>query len=198
MQRINLYQEHLKRHQDPLNARRLALLLLLFAALLSAISGYQAWRANAAEARAAAAETERDAAAARVAALQSDLEAQPGDDGRGQRLREELAAKRALLAYLEDGPFGEGGGFSGYLNGLSRQIVEGVWLNHIELSGGGAQLRLDGHALDPGHVPALIGALGQAPAFEGRSFRRLAIERSEEADWRLNFTLASGPAEDGS
>lgn len=198
MQRINLYQDHLKRRTDPLGAQRLALLLILLGATLIAISGFQSWRASAAEARAEAAAAGRDTARQQVDALQARVSGQSDGSERRQRLRQELAAKRALLDYLEDGPFGESAGFSAYLDGLARQMVDGVWLNRIEVAGGGARMRLDGHAVEPARVPALIGALGETPAFAGRNFRRLAIERPEEADWRLNFVLASGPAEGSS
>lgn len=195
MQRINLYQDHLKRRTDAFATRRLALMLVLMGVVLIAISGFQHWRAGAVEARAEAAATERESVRERLDALQARMADQPDESERRQRLREELAAKRALLDYLSNGPFGAGAGFSGVLDGLAQQVVEGVWLTRLELAGGGARMRIEGHALDPQHVPALIGALGEAPAFAGRNFRRLAIERPEEDDWRLNFVLASGPGQ---
>lgn len=197
MQRINLYQSQIKPRRDRFDTRRLALLLALLAFGLAAIGGFQAWQLRQAEAQLASVNAEREAASEQVAQLQARLEDEPGRDARTQRLRNELAAKRALLDYLQEGAFAERAGFSGYLDGLAEHIVEGVWLNRIVLAAGGDRLQLDGHALEPERVPALITALGQASAYEGRNFRRLAIDRPEDADWRVDFVLASGPPADG-
>lgn len=196
MQRINLYQARVKPQHDRFDTRRLALLLALLALGLAASGGFQAWQVRQAEAQLARVNAEREAASERVAQLQAKLEDEPSRDARIQRLRNELAAKRALLDYLEEGAFAERAGFSGYLDGLAEHIVEGVWLNRIVLAAGGDRLQLDGHALEPERVPALITALGQAPAYEGRNFRRLAIDRPEGDDWRVDFVLASGPPEE--
>lgn len=193
MQRINLYQSQVKPQRDRFDTRSLGLLLLVIALGLAAISGFQVWQARQVEARLANVNAEREAASARLAQLQAAAQDEPDSDARMQRLRNELAAKRALLDYLEEGAFAERAGFSGYLDGLAQHIVDGVWLSRIELAAGGDRLQLDGHAVEPQRVPGLIAALGRAPAYEGRSFRRLAIDRPEDADWRVDFMLASGP-----
>lgn len=197
MQRINLYQARIRPQRDRFHARSLALMLLLLALGLAAISGFQAWQVRQVEARLSTVNAEREAASQRLAQLQAQLQDQPGEDARSQRLRNELAAKRALLDYLEEGAFAERAGFSDYLDGLAQYIVDGVWLSRIRLAAGGNRLQLDGHAVAPQRVPELITALGQAPAYDGRSFRRLVIDRPEDADWRVDFVLTSGPPEDG-
>ncbi len=196
MQRINLYQTQIKPQRDRFDTRSLGLLLLLLALGLAAISGFQAWQVRQVEDRLATVDAERETASERLAALQAQLQDQPSEEARSQRLRNELAAKRALLDYLEEGAFAERAGFSGYLDGLAEYIIDGVWLSRIELAAGGDRLQLDGHAVEPHRVPALITALGQASAYDGRSFRRLAIDRPEDADWRVDFALTSGPPED--
>ncbi len=197
MQRINLYQTQVRPRRDRFSTRGLGLLLVVLALGLAAISGVQAWRLRQAEAQLASVNAERETASQRVTQLQAKLEDEPGRDARTQRLRNELAAKRALLDYLEEGTFAERAGFSGYLDGLADHVVDGVWLDRIELAAGGDRLQLDGHAIEPQRVPALIEALGQASAYEGRNFRRLAIDRPDDADWRVDFVLTSGPSEDG-
>lgn len=196
MQRINLYQDQFRRRRDWLDSRHLALMLLAGIAVLAAISANQAWRANAAEARASALEADRQAARARLESLQAQLEPER-DDERLRKLRAELSAKQSLLDYLESGPLGERDGFSPFLDGLARHVVDGVWLSRITLREGGARMRLDGHAVDPDRVPQLITALGAAAAYDGHAFRRLAIDRPAEADWRVDFVLASTPGDGG-
>ena len=198
MQRINLYQEEFRPRSDPTDAAHLAVWLLLAIVVLAVVSAGLAWRAQVAEQELAAAESRREAAEARLTALQRQLEAareqQEEPHARVRQLRAELAAKNRLLQYLESGPLAERRGFSPLLDGLARRIVDGVWLRRIELTRGGVGLRLEGSATEPGQVPELMAALGEAEAFRGRSFRTLEMMRPAEADWRLDFVLASEPA----
>lgn len=196
-QQINLYQEPFGRPRDALAARHLALALVLLLLALGGVSGAQYLRLQDIEARAAALGAERRAADDRLAQLRERLQAvraQAGDDDASAPLRAELAAKRRLLEYLDSGPIARRGGFSPYLEGLARRTVEGVWLSAVDIRAGGERLRLDGHALGAEGVPALIAALGEEDTYSGHAFRTLAIERPQDADWRVDFVLASRPA----
>lgn len=200
MQQINLYQEPFARPRDALAARRLGLALVLLLLALAAVAGAQYLRLQGVEARAAALEDQRRAASERLAQVRERVEAARGaaDDGDpAAPLRAELAAKRRLLEYLDSGPIARRGGFSPYLEGLARRTIEGVWLSGIEIRAGGERLRLDGHAVGAERVPALIAALGEEDSYRGHAFRTLAIERPSDADWRVDFVLASRPADAG-
>lgn len=200
MQQINLYQEPFARPRDPLAARRLGLALVLLLLALAAVAGTQYLRLQGVEARAAALEDQRRAASERLAQVRERVEAARGDADDGDPaapLRAELAAKRRLLEYLDSGPIARRGGFSPYLEGLARRTIEGVWLSGIEIRAGGERLRLDGHAVRAERVPALIAALGEEDSYRGHAFRTLAIERPSDADWRVDFELASRPADAG-
>lgn len=199
MQQINLYQEPFGHRRDALAAPHLALALVLLVLALAAVAGGQYLRLQGVEARAAALEAERRAANQRLAQVRERLQAartQAGSEADPVApLRAELAAKRRLLEHLDSGPIARRGGFSPYLEGLARRTVEGVWLSAIEIGAGGRRLRFEGHAVDAERVPALMAALGEEDSYSGHAFRTLAIDRPADADWRVDFVLASRPAD---
>jgi hypothetical protein len=196
MQRVNLYQAQFRPRRDPTDAAHLAAGLLILVLALVAVSAYQVWRLEAARDEVAAAERAQQAAQQRLDALRQELTAATGDDEqtkqRLERLRSELAAKRELLTFLESGPLAGDAGFSQYLEGLAERVVDGVWLERIQLGQNAKRIRLDGHAQRPAQVPSFMAALGRAKAYAGRTFRTLRLNRPEDnADGAINFLLAS-------
>ena len=195
MQQINLYQEQFRVRRDPLDARHLGAALLLLVIALGAGSVWLHQRAGEAAERVAAAERERDRLEQQVLALRARLEERQaeatGAVDKAARLREELAAKRRVLEYLESGPIARRDGFSGHLEGLARQVVDELWFDRIVFELGGSKLRLEGHSLHPEGVPKMIAALGEEAAYAGHAFRSLVIERPADADWRVDFVLSS-------
>lgn len=201
MQQINLYQEQFHERRDPLDARHLATGLLLLLVALAAWSGWLYHRADTTSTRLALAEQRRDRVEQQVLALRAQVERsqdqQAGTDDEAVRLRRELAAKRRMLDYLETGPMARRGGFSAHLAGLARRVVDDLWFDRIVYQHGGEKLRFEGHALKAADVPRMIAALGEEPVYAGHAFRSLVIERPEEADWRVDFVLASDAPENG-
>jgi len=195
MQQINLYQEQFQIRRDPYAARNLGVGLLLLVVLLAATSAWLYQRADQVAERATAAQSERDRLEQQLLALRTRIEQRDASatgalDEIG-RLRRELAAKRRVLEYIESGPLARRNGFSTHLDGLARQVLDGVWFDRIVFERGGEQLRFEGHALRPGGVPQMIAALGDEPAYAGHAFRSLVIERPADADWRVDFFLSS-------
>lgn len=198
MQRVDLYQAQFRPSRDPTDARHMGVWLLLVVLVLGAVSGVLAWRGQAAQQRLADAQERRDQVQQRMTEVRSRLESARAEretpTGELERLRAELAAKRRLLDYLEEGPLAATPGFSAYLDGLARHVVSGLWLERVEIDAGGDGLRLDGHARAPKHVPAFVAALGGSDAFRGQRFRTVALERPEDDAGRIAFTLASQAA----
>jgi len=198
MQQINLYQEQFRHRRDFLDARHLALVLVVGLVLLAADSTYLDWSAGRAAARADTVAATRTAVQQRLQKTQAQLrqaQARAGSDQRLASLHAELDAKQQLLDYLQRGPLTASTGFSPFLRGLARQHVPGVWLDTIEVDAGGEHLRLEGHALAPRRVPQLIAALGDQPAYSGHTFRTLSIDRPKDHDHRVDFVLASKAAD---
>ncbi|MFO0691016.1 MAG: PilN domain-containing protein [Myxococcota bacterium] len=91
---------------------------------------------------------------------------------------------------------GSASSFSSLLTGLARQDLEGVWLERIELSESGEALSLTGRTLAADDVPNLLRRLRDEPAFAGRKFGSLSIERTPEPAAGLRFHVATrGPLE---
>lgn len=195
MQRINLYQEQFRPRRDPFDARRLGLALLLLAIALAAASAWLQYRADEMTERAVRYERERDRLEQRVLALRAQLEERRDEVTEGNdrlaRLRRELAAKQRVLDYLETGPMARRDGFSTQLNGLARRVIDGLWFDRIVFEQGGRKLRLEGHSLQAEGVPRMLAALAEEEVYAGHAFRSLVIERPADADWRVDFVLAS-------
>lgn len=194
-QQINLYQEQFRAARKRLGARDLALALGLFVLLLAGLSVHAHWRATVAESRVETAQARQQALQERVASLGGRIEAErrARPDSDLQQARAELAAKQRLLEYLDAGPLAERTGFSAHVEGLARRVVDDLWLSALRIRDGGERLHLEGHALAADRIPALITGLGSEPAYAGHIFRTLAIDRPDDADWRVDFTLASEP-----
>ena len=193
-QQINLYQETFRRGASWLSARRIlkmsgafiGLLLLLYAQALAAT-----WL----EARSVKALERR-----KVEQEQRliELKAQIVDPAEGEvlaseidALLEEVRVRQRLYEVLEPGAAGNTEGFSSHLVGLARQRIHGVWLRSIRIGQGGQELALVGSTLNPEGVPQLLEKLSAEPAFMGRQFRRLLLQRESEESTTVNFTIST-------
>jgi len=110
-------------------------------------------------------------------------------DKTARQLRQTLAAVRQHRTNAH-------GGFADVFAGLARHPVDGLWLNRIGLTAGGAHLSLGGRTHEPALVPQWLQSLADEQAFVGRSFRKVWFERRGEAGSALiDFELRSGAAE---
>lgn len=137
-----------------------------------------------------------NASNAQLAAVQKQLEvfrAQAGTRQKSKALQDEVRkteaeVKSLQLAFetLQKGEFGNTKGYSEYLRAFARQIIGGVWLTGFNISGAGADIGLQGRALQPELVPAYIGRLKNEPVMRGKSFAALEmqvpqVEQTEQA-----------------
>jgi hypothetical protein len=81
------------------------------------------------------------------------------------------------LALLEQGTEGQVTGFSARLTALARRPIEGLWLDHVVLSGLNGAMSVGGSALDPDLVPRYFRGLGAERALAGIRFDNFVIER---------------------
>lgn len=122
---------------------------------------------------------------------QGGEQADPALERRLERSRMLMERKLQLLGALHGDKVPAAAGFSALLAGLGRQRMEGLWLEEILIGAGGAELVLRGSALKEAYVPAYLQALAHEPAYQGREFETLRIERAEAARHRLDFTLVT-------
>jgi hypothetical protein len=177
-QQINLYQPVLSGQRTPLSARTATLLLGTVCAALSLWWLYGATQvANLEEElQSAQAQEQRQAALVRVLGTAQANRAKPVDlQARARQLGTQLTERRRILALLQSGELGTTEGFADRLAALARQRVEGVWLDHIVLSGAPGVSSLAGRALDPNLVPPYLQALAADQHLRGTRFDEFHI-----------------------
>ena len=198
-QEINLYQPILRKQRKVFTA--LAMLQVAAAILvgLMLVYGYGLWRVQAMETELAGLHRQRDSATRRLAELSQQL---PGEDQSRRlqaeivRLSRDLDVRRQVEQLLTTGVYGNRRGFSEFLSGLARQNVKGLWLTGVEISEGERDVNLVGSALHPELVPTYVQKFSGEPAFQGRRFRTLRMERPESDPNRIDFVLRTRSTED--
>lgn len=103
-----------------------------------------------------------------------------------RKMEAEVKSLQSAFGTLRNGEFGNTKGYSEYLKAFARQIIDGVWLTGFHISGTGAEIGLQGRALQPELVPAYIGRLKNEPVMRGKSFAALEmqvpqVEQTEQA-----------------
>lgn len=112
-----------------------------------------------------------------------------------RRLEKQFAEQAELVETVKSGVVGNTSGYSEYLRAFSRQAAPGLWLTGFRVSGGAAQISLNGAVLDPGLLPAYIQRLGKENVMRGKTFSNLQM-RLHKADAGgasyVEFSLQSG------
>lgn len=184
-QNINLYAAG-RRRRARFSRAGLAAVTGLALAAIAAFSALEARHRD--ELRTAAVAAER--AAAR---LEQFLAAAPKSAQRAQEEQSaaeaEVLALEAVAGRLSAGQLGRTTGFTQSLRALARGSTEGLWLTGVHLDNHGAQIALEGKALDAARVPALIERLRRAPQFAGTEFATIELKPAEEAGSRAPATL---------
>ncbi|KAB2919315.1 MAG: hypothetical protein F9K30_17410 [Dechloromonas sp.] len=90
-------------------------------------------------------------------------------------LRSGVEQRREVLTFVgKPRDDGSAPGFSGMLQGFSRQGMEGVWLTGFALAPAAVEIR--GRLLDPVLLPRYIARLNEDAAFSGRRFSALEMK----------------------
>jgi Fimbrial assembly protein (PilN) len=121
--------------------------------------------------------------------------ADPGLVAKLQQLERESTDKGKVLDLLAGRTLGNTAGFSGHLAALGRRYPDGLWLRHVAISDGGRQMAIQGRATEPALVPRFIAALRAEPAFQGTTFERFELARTEGGTGPVRFTLATAAEE---
>lgn len=168
----------------------LGLAMMAFAAF----QGWRAWNERAALAGLAERQQALEQALATATAEAAATDAAGATAADPSVLRAHRDARLALLRDLGQQRPGTTSRFSSLLTGLARQDLDGVWLERIELAESGEALALSGRTLRAEDVPNLLRRLRAEPAFAGRTFGTLEIERATEPGAALRFHVATrGP-----
>lgn len=179
-QQINLYQPVDDLSRRPFSSRAAAFAVgAVFAALL-AIWAYGSWQVGRLQRSVTALEELQRRQEDRVNAAGAMHAARANPQQLEARIKEltgEVATRRRALELLRGGTEGGKVGFSRRLAGLARRHVDGLWIDHIVLTGSPHAMTLEGVALDADLVPRYLGDLAHDPALVGARFDQLLIER---------------------
>lgn len=91
-----------------------------------------------------------------------------------------LAALRRVAQIIRGGDLGNTHGYAEHFRALGRQHQDGLWLTAVGI-GLGADMSLQGRALDATLVPGYIARLAHEPVLRGKAFGNLQISQPAAA-----------------
>lgn len=183
---INLYDPALRRPREWVTLNSFGFATAALLVVLLAIGAGLRWDA-------ARADGERRAVEAEMAGLSGEMTAVSAPAGTLAEMRRQIAETRAALArknevidVLQRGGMLRSDAFSGYLAGLSRRDVDGLWLTGFSIGPGPLAMEIRGRVSSSAALPTYLDQLGRDTVFAGRSFASLSVARgsSGEADGR--------------
>jgi hypothetical protein len=192
-QQVNLYHPMFRKQEKVFSARTLLQTLMIILVGLVVFSAYTKWQVNSLENELSGLEKQASNRTAQIERLTKQLPPKRKDSRLQQEvdeLAQEVDIKQKLVTALSQSEFGDTGGFSAYLEGLSRQHLAGMWLKHIDLSKGGNAVNLHGSTYHPELVPQYLQRLSGESVFAGKTFNSLVMQRSAEQGW-VDFDLKS-------
>jgi hypothetical protein len=179
-QQINLYQPVADLSQRPFSARAAALTVGAVLAAVLGLWAYGSWQVSQMQKTVTALEQQqrRQEETLNAASAMHAARAKPEQlQARIKELTAALGIRRQALDLLRAGSEGRTAGFSARLTGLARRHIDGLWIDHVVLSGSSNTMTLEGMALDADLVPRYLRDLAQDPTLSGARFDQLIIER---------------------
>lgn len=186
-QNINLYDPALRLRRDLLGFEAVA--VALGAALLVVVigAGLAKRSLSSVEPIAAALNDELEAQHAAMQAAATQAATRRPDAtllAEVARAQQTLLQRRSALQNIGAGGIGTEGGFSGRLEALARQSVEGLWLTSLMLRQDDVLLR--GRATQPALIPLYVQRLEHEASLQGRIFKALEVNRPLAGDKATN------------
>jgi len=181
-QQINLLNPSLRKPRDWLTATPLAAACVMVLALVAVVYFPVKYQADGRQREAASQAVRLKAEQAHLSEVSNTIVAHKPDVQLAADLakaREQLKDRQAIMTILDDGDVGNSRGFADYLRGFARQVPSGLWLTGFTIGAGGSEMEIRGRMLDPATLPEYIRRLNSEPAFQGRSFAALDIQRPD-------------------
>lgn len=82
-------------------------------------------------------------------------------------------------------------GFSNYLTALSNQAIPEVWLRTLYIDEQQQIINIEGSTFKPEKIPYFLQQLQKEPIFNGRSFAKLIMQKSEKIPDQIDFRLGT-------
>ena len=141
-----------------------------------------------------------EAEKARMMLLEAEFSPQKTNQEMQEEIRQfekKLNTQSELIETLKSSAGGNTTGYSEYLRAFSRQTIQGLWLTGFKVTGDGAEISLNGAALNPELLPAYIQRLGKEQIMHGKTFATLQIKAAAgsvaSSPHYVEFTLYSIP-----
>ena len=192
VQQVNLYQPMFRKEHVAFSVNSLMLVILAASLCMTGIYGYAWWQNRQVQKLLTTVQARNTHLVQQAGGVDGRL-AEPGTDqdleSRIRLLGDKQKNRKSLLDKLNSQTGGNHVGFSDYLQGLGRQVLPGMWFRDINVSGGGALLELEGSVLQAELVPQLLRNLHDEPAFTGKVFRVVRLNRQDEGTGEIRFLL---------
>ena len=192
MQRLNLYSQLDHITEPPFSARQQSRVLMVVIVLMLLVYGGLLLRGQGHQAELQQAQQQQANVQAALDTLNAEKARQLNNtalDDEIAKLTREISFRRRLLATVEPESQADAGGFTGHMQGLARQHIDGVWFTSIELLEGGSELAIAGQTRLPELVPRYIRRLADERVFHGHQFKIFRLYTPEEDGSALNFEL---------
>ena len=196
-QQINLYQDQFRNKQTLVSAGQLATLVVLVVIGMVVYSLFIQMELDEAKAYNLALKDRQQRIADELNSANAELNRLLADNRMDEEIAgvsRDISARRKVLNFVDSNQFGSGEGFSSYLVSLSNLHTDNVWLNEIMLADN--YVRIHGSALDAELVPVYFDRFSEESVFEGSRFDIFKLERDENADWKVDFEIATREALD--
>lgn len=192
-QEVNLYAEELRPRKERLQFASLASLAALVLVFIVVSAVYVRYDNNQLEQDVSLQQARMDQLTRSVEQLSREVESrQPDPQVKAalERVTETLARRQRLLDQVENLMSESTSGFSDPLLALAQQVPDGLWLTRIQLNAQNGQVGLEGRTQSGSLVPVYLEALGEKPAFQGKTFGAFRLERDQEGRW-IDFRVAT-------
>lgn len=193
-QRINFYQESFRKPVIVLPLKQVVLGVAAVLGLLLVLTASDWSRTLQARDTLANMEASRLKMEAAVEKLQKQVDSIVLD----KRLEQEeklllggLQSKRQFLYQLQHQGDTHEVNFSGYLQALANMDNASIWLTRIVMQSPGPDLSLYGVTDKPKSIPGYVADLKQEPRFHGFGFKVFNLERMEDSNRLLTFSVST-------
>ena len=182
MQQINLYQPMFRRQKKLFSAVTILQIWAFFLVVLGVIYSYGASQLTPLETELI--KLERDIVTLQV--QMTDFKKRYPKQLKSKlleneiaRLEKELQERQIIQKMLAGRKFGNTEGFSGYLEAMARQHIDGTWLTKIVITNGGTALALEGKTTESELLPQYIQKLSAEGVLDGLAFNVMELKRPD-------------------
>lgn len=194
-QQVNLFQSEFEVNRVFLSLDNLLLGNLVLIIILGALYWFEDSRVGLLEENISKLESQVEESTMTISKINQSVEGQvPGKevDNSLEGLKKELESRRQSISRLQEISESGSAGFSGYFESLSKNILDGVWLEEFSIYGGGTEFEFKGRATDGQLVMGFLEGLSKDKFFENKNFSTLEVASAGGKSHQVRFVVNSG------